>query len=146
MSIKGKAQINVAANFSSGTTARLQSQLTALGKRLYLPISNVKIQNKQFNKSIQDGLKQVAKSSQTATNGVVKNNQKTIDSIDKLISWLPDTHELFDIRGFRTFHIDYDKKKITGKYNEAIDFYKNDAGSYILISYGKNNICEDEVE
>jgi len=81
MSIKGQATISVHADLSSGTTARLQAQLDTIAKKLSFNMG----QNKQFNKSIQDGLKQVAQNSQKSNNSVVKANQKTMSSVDKLI-------------------------------------------------------------
>jgi hypothetical protein len=61
--MNNKAQISAQVNLSSGTTARLQSQLNSLSKKLTLNINKVKIQNQQLNKSIQDGLKNVEKES-----------------------------------------------------------------------------------
>jgi TP901 family phage tail tape measure protein len=63
MSMQGRAQISAQVNLASGTTDRLQSQLNALSKKLTLNINKVKIQNQQFNKSIQDGLKSAEKES-----------------------------------------------------------------------------------
>jgi hypothetical protein len=83
--MQGKAMISVQANLASGTTARLQAQLNAIAKKMTFNIGKINLQNQQFNKSIQNGLKQVTQTSQKSTSSAVKANQKTIDSVDKLI-------------------------------------------------------------
>jgi uncharacterized protein YunC (DUF1805 family) len=75
--MNGKAQISVKADFSSGTTARLQSELNAMAKKMVLRVGKIKIDNQQFNKSIQDGMKK-------AQQVVVQNEKSTVKSIKNM--------------------------------------------------------------
>ncbi len=67
------------------------------------------------------------------------------NSVSELVIWLNKDQNLWDCKNNNPFifRVDNENKIITGIYGETIDFYKNDDGSYIIISYGKNNICEN---
>lgn len=85
MAINEKAQLRVDATLAAGVTKKLQSQLNAVAKKLTLRIGKVQIQNQQFNKSIQQGLKQVEKMSRATTTTMTSNNKKQLDLVDRLI-------------------------------------------------------------
>ncbi len=69
-------------------------------------------------------------------------NELPPDSLPKLIAWLPNSKYYYDLDKFRSLQIDYENKKITGKYGEQIDIFKDKSGRYVMISYGKNNTFE----
>ena len=88
--MQGKAEIRVGVRLAGGTKDSLQAQLDALSRKLQLNINKVKIQNKQFQKSINDGMvkasKELEKSVTSSNQKMTSSNKQKISSIDAVIA------------------------------------------------------------